>query len=53
MKKIEIVSEKLNLKLRASTKRDLTIYCKKNNTTISAYVRQLIENSLPKKTKGK
>jgi predicted HicB family RNase H-like nuclease len=48
MKKTEIVSEKINLKLRPSTKRDLTIYCKKNNITISAYVRQLIENSLQK-----
>ena len=48
MKKLEIVSEKINLKLRPSTKRDITIYCKKNNITISAYVRQLIENSLQK-----
>lgn len=46
MKKKELVTEKVVVKVSASTKRKLTIACKKMNTNISCFVRDLIESKI-------
>jgi len=46
MKKKELVSEKVVIKITLSTKRKLTIACKKMNTNISCFVRDLIESKI-------
>ena len=46
MKKKELVSEKVVVKLTPSTKRKLTIACKKEKVNISFFVRNLIESKL-------
>lgn len=46
MKKKELVSEKVVVKLTPSAKRKLTIACKKEKVNISFFVRNLIESKL-------
>ena len=46
MKKKELVTEKLVVKVTPSTKRKLTIACKKEKVNISFFVRNLIESKL-------
>jgi hypothetical protein len=46
MKKKELVSEKVVIKITPSTKRKLTIACKKEKANISFFVRNLIESKL-------
>ena len=46
MNKKELVSEKVVIKITPSTKRKLTIACKKEKVNISFFVRNLIESKL-------
>lgn len=48
---VELISEKVVFRVSKIVKRELTVYCKKNNITISEYVRKVVENSIPKKEK--
>lgn len=53
MKTQELFSEKIVVKVKPSQKRQITIAAKKENVTVSVFVRSLIESKIEKPKKVK